>query len=112
MRIGGEGGISVFQQHDADHYDERGRIKTVSGAQTGYFSPELDKLYVAVRKHESLPAEIRVYAPKAIDSERATARDSFSTTQPRESIANGLLLFVLAKAGPLLIRQIHRVGYR
>jgi hypothetical protein len=81
MRIGGEGGISVFQQHDADHYDERGRIKTVSGAQTGYFSPELDKLYVAVRKHESLPAEIRVYAPKAIDSERATARDSFSTTQ-------------------------------
>jgi hypothetical protein len=44
----------VFQQHDADHYDERGRIKTVSGARTGYFSPELD------RKHGSLPAEIRV----------------------------------------------------
>jgi len=51
--IGGEGGISVFQQRDADHYDELGRIKTVSGARTGFFSAELDKLYVAVRKHES-----------------------------------------------------------
>jgi YVTN family beta-propeller protein len=61
--IGGEGGISVFQQRDADHYDELGRIKTVSGARTGFFSAELDKLYVAVRKHESQSAEIRVYAP-------------------------------------------------
>ena len=61
--IGGEGGISVFQQRDADHYDELGRIKTVSGARTGFYSAELDKLYVAVRKHESQPAEILVYAP-------------------------------------------------
>jgi YVTN family beta-propeller protein len=61
--IGGEGGISVFQQRDADHYDELGRIKTVSGARTGFFSAELDKLYLAVRKHESQPAEIRVYTP-------------------------------------------------
>jgi len=61
--IGGEGGISVFQQRDADHYEELGRIKTVSGARTGFFSADLDKLYVAVRKHESQSAEIRVYAP-------------------------------------------------
>ncbi|MDX6459298.1 MAG: hypothetical protein QOE55_2995 [Acidobacteriaceae bacterium] len=61
--IGGEGGISVFQQRDADHYDELGRIKTVSGARTGFFSADLDKLYLAVTKHESQPAEIRVYAP-------------------------------------------------
>jgi YVTN family beta-propeller protein len=61
--IGGEGGISVFQQRDADHYDELGRIKTVSGARTGFFSAELDKLYVAVRKHESQSAEIRLYVP-------------------------------------------------
>ena len=39
------------------------QINTVSGARTGFFSPELDKLYLAVRKHESQPAEIRVYAP-------------------------------------------------
>jgi DNA-binding beta-propeller fold protein YncE len=61
--IGGEGGISVFQQRDPDHYDELGRIKTVSGARTGLFSAELDKLYVAVRRHGSQAAEIRVYMP-------------------------------------------------
>ena len=61
--IGGEGGISVFQQRDADHYDELGRIQTVSGARTGFFSAEFDRLYVAVRKHDSQSAELRVYAP-------------------------------------------------
>jgi hypothetical protein len=61
--VGGEGGISVFQQRDIDHYDEIGRIKTVSGARTGFFSAEFDKLYVAVRKHESQSAEIRIYTP-------------------------------------------------
>lgn len=61
--IGGEGGISVFQQLDADHYNEIARIKTVSGARTGFFSSELDKLYLAVRKHDSQSAEIRIYAP-------------------------------------------------
>jgi len=61
--IGGEGGISVFQQRDADHYDELGRIKTVSGTRTGFFSAEFDKLYVAVRKHDSQFAEIRIYTP-------------------------------------------------
>jgi YVTN family beta-propeller protein len=61
--VGGEGGISVFQQRDTDHYDEIGRIKTVSGARTGFFSAEFDKLYVAVRKHESQSAEIRIYKP-------------------------------------------------
>ncbi len=61
--IGGEGGISVFQQRDADHYDELGRIKTVSGARTGFFSADLDRLYVAVRKHDSQSAEIRVFKP-------------------------------------------------
>jgi YVTN family beta-propeller protein len=61
--IGGEGGISVFQERDADHYAELGRVKTVAGARTGLFSPDLDKLYVAVRKHNSQAAEIRVYAP-------------------------------------------------
>lgn len=61
--IGGEGGISVFQQRDADHYDEMGRIKTVNGARTGFFSVEFDKLYVAVRKHDSQFAEIRIYTP-------------------------------------------------
>lgn len=62
--IGGEGGISVFQQQDASQYHELGRIQTVSGARTGFFSAAEDRLYVAVRQHESQPAEIRVYAPE------------------------------------------------
>jgi len=53
----------VFQHRDADHYDELGRIRTVSGARTGLFSAELDKMYVAVKKHEFQVAEIRVYKP-------------------------------------------------
>lgn len=61
--IGGSGEITVFQQRDADHYDELGRIKTASGARTGFFSAELDRLYIAVRKSDSQPAEIRVYEP-------------------------------------------------
>src|SRR5207247_10912243 len=40
--IGGEGGLSVCQQRDADPYDELGRIKTVSGPLTCFFSAELD----------------------------------------------------------------------
>jgi len=62
--IGGEGGISVFEQRDADHYDELGRIKTVSGARTGFFSPDHDRLYVAVRRQGANTAEIRVYTPE------------------------------------------------
>src|SRR5262249_17365796 len=60
---GGEGGISVFGQQDADHYREIGRINTVKGARTGLFSPELDRLFLAVRRQGSQPAEIRVYQP-------------------------------------------------
>ncbi len=63
--IGGEGRIAVYQQRDADHYEELGRINTFSGARTGFFSPELDRLYVAVRERGSQSAEIRVYTPKS-----------------------------------------------
>lgn len=60
---GGEGEISVFQQEDPDHYAELGRIPTVKGARTSFFSPELDRLFLAVRRRGSQSAEIRVYAP-------------------------------------------------
>ena len=58
---GGEGAISVYQQRDADHYQEIAKIDTVKGARTSFFSPDLDKFYVAVRRQGSKPAEIRVY---------------------------------------------------
>jgi DNA-binding beta-propeller fold protein YncE len=61
--IGGEGAISVFEQQDPDHYKESARIITVKGARTGFFSPELDRLFLAVRRLGTQPAAIRVFVP-------------------------------------------------
>jgi len=61
--IGGEGAVSVFEQQDPDHYKESARIITVKGARTGFFSPELDRLFVAVRRQGTQPAAIRIFAP-------------------------------------------------
>lgn len=58
---GGEGAISVFEQKDADHYTESARIPTIKGARTSYFSPELDRLFLAVRREGSQPAAIQVF---------------------------------------------------
>ncbi|HVH71588.1 MAG TPA: hypothetical protein VNB49_10810, partial [Candidatus Dormibacteraeota bacterium] len=58
---GGEGAISVFEQQDPDQYKELGRISTVKGARTSLFSPDLDRLYVAVRRQGSSPAMIQVF---------------------------------------------------
>lgn len=60
---GGEGAISVFEQQDPDHYKESARINTVKGARTSFFSPDLDRLFLAVRRQPSQTAEIRVFAP-------------------------------------------------
>lgn len=61
--IGGEGAISVFEQQDPDHYKESARISTVKGARTGFFSPELDRLFLAVRRQGTQAAAIRVFVP-------------------------------------------------
>jgi YVTN family beta-propeller protein len=60
---GGEGAISVFEQQDPDHYKESARITTVKGARTSFFSPDLDRLFLAVRRHGSQPAAIEVFVP-------------------------------------------------
>ena len=60
---GGDGGISVFQEKDADHYKESARIVTVKGARTSFFSPELDRLFLAVRRQGSQSAAIQVFVP-------------------------------------------------
>ena len=59
--IGGEGAISVFEQKDADHYREIARAQTVKGARAGFFSGDLERLYVAVRRQGSTPAMIRIF---------------------------------------------------
>jgi DNA-binding beta-propeller fold protein YncE len=61
--IGGEGGISVFEQLDPDHYKESARITTVKGARTAFFSPQLDRLFLAVRHQGAETAEVRVFVP-------------------------------------------------
>jgi len=60
--IGGEGGISVFQQQDSDQYQAIAKLPTVKGARTGFFSPDLNQLFVAVRRQDSTPAAIRIYS--------------------------------------------------
>jgi DNA-binding beta-propeller fold protein YncE len=50
--LGGEGYIGVFQQKDADHYEELARVTSAPGAKTGILVPELKRLYVAVSPGE------------------------------------------------------------
>jgi DNA-binding beta-propeller fold protein YncE len=50
--LGGEGYIGVFQQKDADHYEELARVTSAMGAKTGILVPELKRLYVAVSPGE------------------------------------------------------------
>lgn len=59
----GEGAIDVVEQKDPDHYGARERIPTAPGARTSFFSPDLDRFYLAVPRRGEQPAEIRVYQP-------------------------------------------------
>ena len=61
---GGEGAISVFEQQTPDQYKEIARITTVKGARTSFFSPELGRLYLAVRRQGSQPASIQIFEPR------------------------------------------------
>ncbi len=63
---GGEGYISVFKQHDADHYVLSAKIPTLIGARTaGYFGKigkkSFDRFYLAVPAGPNREAEIRLY---------------------------------------------------
>jgi YVTN family beta-propeller protein len=58
---GGEGAISVYQQQDPNHYSKTAQIETVKGARTSLFVPELDRLFLAVRRQGENPAAIQVY---------------------------------------------------
>ena len=62
--IGGEGTVAVVQQSDLNHYSELTRVATHPGTRTGFFSPELDRLFVAVRQEGGHRAEVRIYMPE------------------------------------------------
>ncbi|WP_374545434.1 YncE family protein [Rhodoblastus sp.] len=59
--ICGEGAIAVL---DAISLREAARLRTRDGARTGFFSPELDRLFVAAPARDGEAAEIRVYRPR------------------------------------------------
>jgi hypothetical protein len=53
----------VYQQKDADHYETIGKIPTRGGAGTSFWSPELNRYYVAAPATDK-EAAILVYAPQ------------------------------------------------
>jgi hypothetical protein len=59
--IGGDGGVWVYEQQDPDHYTIAAKVATVKGARTGFFSPALGRLFIAVRREGSQGAEIRIF---------------------------------------------------
>jgi hypothetical protein len=60
----GEGFLDVIQRRNGDHYERAARIPTSAGARTCFFSPELDRLFLAVPQRSGLEAELRVYQPE------------------------------------------------
>jgi len=58
------GFVHVYQQKDADHYITMGKIPTRAGAGTSFWSPALDRYYVAAPARDDQPAAILVYAPQ------------------------------------------------
>ena len=57
------GSIFVYQQKDADHYETIGKVPTKSGAGTSFWSPELNRYYVAAPAHDEDAAAILVFEP-------------------------------------------------
>ena len=65
QRAPGPGKLQIFQQKDPDHYEKVGTQPTGFGAQTGFFSPALGKLFVATRRQKGgAGGEILVYDTK------------------------------------------------
>lgn len=58
----GEGAIDIFARL-AGIYSPMARVSTVPGARTAFFSPQLDRYFLAVRATDEEPAAIWVYRP-------------------------------------------------
>lgn len=61
--IGGEGFIDVLQR-EGDRLRSIGRVATRSGARTGLWVAEQNRLYVAVPARGGQPTEVRVFEPR------------------------------------------------
>jgi DNA-binding beta-propeller fold protein YncE len=58
----GEGFVDVLETR-GDSYVRIDRMSTASGARTAFFTPELDRLMLAVRASKDVPAAVWVYRP-------------------------------------------------
>jgi DNA-binding beta-propeller fold protein YncE len=59
----GEGFLDVIQRRDEDNFERITRQPTRAGARTCFYSPEFDRLYLAVPQRGDQDAEIRIYQP-------------------------------------------------
>lgn len=59
--IAGTDFVDVFQQRDADHYEQIGHVPGSFRAKTALLVPELNRYYLAVPHHGDQAAEVRVY---------------------------------------------------
>jgi DNA-binding beta-propeller fold protein YncE len=60
----GTGSVYAYQQKDTDHYETIGTIPTREGAGTSFWSPDLNRYYVAASKNDKEEAAILVYEPE------------------------------------------------
>ncbi len=60
----GEGLVDVVEQTSTDHYQTLEHVTTAGGARTSFYSPELDRYYVAVPERGNQQAQIRVFQPE------------------------------------------------
>src|SRR5258706_2164703 len=64
-RAQGDGYIFVSHQKGPDQYQTVGKIPTRSGAGTSFWSPELNRYYVAAPAHDNEEAAILVFEPES-----------------------------------------------
>jgi DNA-binding beta-propeller fold protein YncE len=60
----GEGFLDVIRRGPDDHYERMARQPTRGGARTCFYSPDLDRLYLAVPQRNGQDAEMCVYQPE------------------------------------------------
>ena len=56
--------LFVYQQENADQYSKIAEIPTKAGAGTSFWSPELNRYYVAAPAHNGEQASILVFQPQ------------------------------------------------
>jgi DNA-binding beta-propeller fold protein YncE len=58
------GSVWVYEQTDADHYQLLGKVPTRPGAGTSFWSPDLNRYYVAAPANDKEDAAVLVYEPQ------------------------------------------------